>query len=474
MKYPDLLSTELPQKSPKSCGLRLASFFCCGGGIDLGFRSAGFELAFANDIFEPAVVTFERNLGHKPVHRDIRGVGPTDYPSGEIDVLTGGFPCVTFSTAGRRAGVTDDINGKLYMELCRVITEMRPRYFVAENVKGLLSANNGAAPKLVLAAFLRLGYRTSFELVNMAEHGVPQTRERVIFVGVRADQWRGEFRFPQKTHRLHDDTVSRLPLARSLLEAIGDLPPPGERVVGGMHADAAAKVGKKRESVGTFQNSKPRSSSSPAHSQTSSGPNVLITGQEPNATPPRKFRTAIRVADPRQPGMTCTASDDTSAPYIPSNPVLGQDIAGARTVSGERRHSFRPSSKPSATIVSTGSVSRPDVQLVTGHAPNDAPVSPKYETSKRLAKKSEPSPTIVSEVANVQPLIIGARNVDFKTGGLRRMTVRECARVQSFPDWYRFPDSQSDAYRLIGNAVPPLYARRLAEAIEEYDRRPKR
>src|ERR1019366_8823974 len=145
-------------------------------------------------------------------------------------------------------------HGKLYLELCRVIGAIRPRYFVAENVRGILSANGGAAVKLVQAAFLRLGYRASYELVNMAEHGVPQTRERVIFVGVRLDQWRGSFVFPKKTHRLRDDKHADkwLPLARSLRDAIGDLFPPSERLRGMMHGDAAKRAAGKKSSVSGY------------------------------------------------------------------------------------------------------------------------------------------------------------------------------------------------------------------------------
>ena len=446
MRYPELLGSLLPKVAPVTCGLRLASFFCCAGGIDLGFRSVGFDLAFANDISKQAVETFDRNLGHRPVLRDIRGVGAQDYPKGEIDVLTGGFPCVTFSTAGRRAGVTDDINGKLYLELCRVISEIKPKYFVAENVKGLLNANGGAAPKFVLAAFLRLGYRTAYQLVNMAEHGVPQTRERVIFVGVRVDQWRGNFRFPSKTHRLRKDKSSVLPIARSLLDAIGDLPAPGEHLVGNMHGDAAAKLGKERGAF-TFQNSKPRTAQQPAHSQTSSGPNAVIVNHDLNGNGPRRYNVARRLGRKADPSQTITSSDATSAPFV------------------------------------------------ANHEANTARISEKHAMSKRFAPSPSPSPTIVSEAANVVPIIIAARNADYANkprsssnssvavvsseppelsmagGGIRRMTVRECARVQSFPDWYEFPESQSEAYRLVGNAVPPLYARQLAEAIAEYDRR---
>lgn len=365
--YARLLDAELPRETPPTCGLSLAEFFCCAGGIGLGFRSSGFRLAFANDISKHAAASYARNLGHEPLVRDIREVGLNDYGDlvGKVDVVTGGFPCVTFSMAGRRMGVTDDLHGKLYLELCRVINELRPRYFVAENVEGILSANGGNAVKLVLAEFLRLGYRTTYELVNMAEHGVPQTRMRVIFVGVRLDEWRGAFIFPRRTRRMTKDKKAflGLPIARTLREAIGDLPPPFD---------------------------------------------------------------------------------------------------GAQQ-----------------------------------HDRNDAPVSPSYEMTKRIAKASLLLPTIVSEAANVQLRIIAARNPDFSnpmrsieepsvtmtssggaevgmnTGELRRMTVRECARIQSFPDWYRFEGGQGEAYRQIGNAVPPLYTKRLAQALREYDARPK-
>lgn len=354
--YARMLDEVLPQLAPDPCGMRLAEFFCCAGGIGLGFRSAGFELAFANDISPKAAASYARNLGHEPVVRDIRGVGRGDYGGlGEVDVVTGGFPCVTFSTAGRRMGVVDDLNGKLYQELCRVIQEIRPRYFVAENVEGMLSANGGKAVKIVLAEFLRMGYRTTYELVNMAEHGVPQTRKRVIFVGVRLDQWRGSFSFPKKTHRLREDKKASplLPIAVSLAEAIGDLPPPGERIV----------------------------------------------------------------------GIDKHAGDFNST-----------------------RRSFRSGDRPAGTIVSNQArTNRSTQMLVTSHARNDAPVS---ETTSS-----------------------GAPEASMSDGTLRRMTVRECARVQSFPDWYRFAGTQGDGYTVVGNAVPPLYARRLALAIRDYDAR---
>ena len=408
-RYVDDLAAEIPREAPPPTGMRLASFFCGGGGFDLGFRAAGFELAFASDYWDGACASFAANLGHAPVHADIRDLGPDRLPSLPIDVLTGGFPCVTFSTAGGRAGVVDDINGKLYLELCRVISEVQPRYFVAENVKGILSANGGAAVKLVAAAFLRLGYRVDWRMVNMADHGVPQTRERVIFVGVRADQWRGSFRFPTASHRRSDDRKAPrwlLP-AVSLADAVGDLPPPGEILIGNMHGDAAHKMSRGSMASG-YANSKPRRVDRPAHSQVASGPNALIVAAR---------------------------NDDYANPY-------------------------RDAGQPSVAVVA----SEPPEVLVANHRPNKSAISPTHAMSKRLATRDDPAPTCVAEAPNVQPFLNDGH-------ALRRMTVRECARVQSFPDWYRFPGSDRDGYRVIGNSVPPLYAKRLAEAFLEYDAR---
>ena len=475
--YARLLDERLPEEAPPACGLTLASFFCCGGGIDLGFRSAGFRTVFANDIHQAAADTFEANLGHKPLLRTIREVGPPDYPVGSPDVVTGGFPCVTFSMAGRRAGVTDDENGKLYLELCRVITELNPRYFVAENVKGMLSANGGQAVKLVLAAFLRLGYRTSYELVNMADHGVPQARERVIFVGVRVDQWRGSFRFPKRTHRRVDDKGATrwLPRARSLRDAIGDLPAPaGSRI--------EAATGGENGYIVRAENGYIVRAESESRSISTRKGQRLRSADEPSPVPTSVHPPHVLVRDQLKGQMYGDAvilNKDGTHRHKQSNyvhpgakgadrPALAQvSTAGNILVVGVRNkdfaNKFRRATDPSPAVVS----SEPP-ELATrayadaAHVPNDAPVSSNYASSNPLARGSKPSPTIVSEAVNVQPFV----------DGLRRMTARECARVQSFPDWYEFKGSQADHYRIIGNAVPPLYARALAEAILEYDARP--
>lgn len=412
--YPSWLNAEISERAPQTGGLKLASFFCGGGGFDLGFRAAGFELAFASDYWIGAVKSFTANLGHAPVHADIRELDASRLPApGTIDVLTGGFPCVTFSTAGGRAGVVDDTNGKLYLELCRVIDVIKPRYFVAENVKGMLSANGGNAVRLIAAAFLRLGYRVEWKLVNMADHGVPQTRERVFFFGVRLDQWRGSFLFPKETHRRKGDKNAPvwLPPAVSLLDAIGDLSEPDAKpVVAVMHGDAARKMANAKMGTGVqsgYGNSKPRSATLSSHSQTASEPTVLILGVHNTDFHNR----------PRKSDAPCVAVTASRPPALSGGPA--------------------------------------------NHVENNRRVSETYQASKRISWSSEPSKTQVADSENVVPWI----------DGMRRMTVRECARVQSFPDWYVFQGSAADGYRVIGNSVPPLYAKRLALAIVDYDAR---
>ena len=507
--YAEFLSRELPKAAPLSVGWRLASFFCCAGGFDLGFRSAGVEPAFANDIDPDAVAAFAKNLGHTPLHRDIRGVGPADWGEAPFDVVTGGFPCVTFSMAGQRAGVTDDLHGKLYLELCRVIGTIRPRYFVAENVRGILSANGGAAIKFVTAAFLRLGYRTSYELVNMAEHGVPQTRERVIFVGVRIDQWRGSFAFPKKTHRLRDDKAAPkwLPVARSLRDAIGDLPPPGERLKMQTHEGGATYAALGKPPTIGYGYSRPRSPGEPSHSQTTS-PNVLHVGAND------AVGIISKAGDHIARGKVFRGAGVPAGTITSSNAdqMIAVGASHERNKYDESRRSSAISNRvarggrPSPTVLSGGAVPGCDSPLVQAHESNNAPVSENYNVSKRFAHGGRRAPTVVSANAgNVHPLIrshepndapvVPSYNVSQRVAhrgrraptmvsgskdgnahplidGMRRMTVRECARVQSFPDWFEYPDSQAAGYKLVGNAVPPLYAKRLALALLAYDERP--
>jgi len=161
------------------------------GGMDLGFmggfkvfgrhyQSLPFQIAWANDLSIAACRTYRRNLGHDIRCEDIWNVIET-MPI-HADVLIGGFPCQDISVNGKRAGVNGARSG-LYRAMVEAIGRVRPKVFVAENVKGLLMKFNQASLKQVLADFKGLGYTVDFQLYRAADFGIPQTRERVFFVG---------------------------------------------------------------------------------------------------------------------------------------------------------------------------------------------------------------------------------------------------------------------------------------------------
>lgn len=192
----------------------LVSLFSGAGGMDLGFVG-GFEFngeryeehdighVFANDIMEDACKTFEHNFNTDIVCDDLREVlwnSDIDIPS--ADIVTGGFPCQDFSVAGNREGLDSD-RGKLYVQMKEVIARSEPKIFFAENVKGLLSID-GAIEKITEDfRDINGGYEVKYKLFHTADFGVPQTRERVIIVGVRQDIDKG-FEWPKPTHTSPD------------------------------------------------------------------------------------------------------------------------------------------------------------------------------------------------------------------------------------------------------------------------------
>ncbi len=178
--------------------LKVASLFCGCGGTDVGllgnfdflgkhYSTNNMEIVYANDIDDNACKIFEENFGIKPDNRDIREVASMDLP--DFDILTGGFPCQSFSIIAqnpKRLGVKDD-RGKLFFEMCRILKDKQPKCFIAENVKGLLTANQRSAFPLILEEFKNSGYDVKYMILNSANYGVPQKRERVIIVGFRKD-----------------------------------------------------------------------------------------------------------------------------------------------------------------------------------------------------------------------------------------------------------------------------------------------
>ena len=200
----------------------VVSLFSGAGGLDLGFILAGHTIIWANDLYSDAVQTYRNNIGNHIVEKDIKDIPSTDIPN--CDIVIGGFPCQGFSVANTKRNTKDERN-ELYKQLLRVIRDKQPRFFVAENVKGILSLDKGEVFKAILSDFRNLNYRVQYKLLNAADYGVPQKRERVIIVGVRNDI-NFEFQYPTKTHS--KDGKDGLIKWVSVNDAIGELPNPDE------------------------------------------------------------------------------------------------------------------------------------------------------------------------------------------------------------------------------------------------------
>ncbi|MDR1042604.1 MAG: DNA cytosine methyltransferase [Clostridiales Family XIII bacterium] len=202
--------------------MRVISLFSGAGGLDLGFIMAGHDIVWANDCYDDAVETYKRNIGNHIVNDDIYNVDSKDIPS--ADIVIGGFPCQGFSVANMKRH-TEDVRNELYKQLIRVIVDKRPKYFLAENVKGILSLDKGAVFRMILDDFNALGYDIDYRLLNAADYGVPQKRERVFIVGVRKGIKKG-FDFPNPTHSNSNMPGGNTDLWISVSKALEGIPDP--------------------------------------------------------------------------------------------------------------------------------------------------------------------------------------------------------------------------------------------------------
>lgn len=165
---------------------KLISLFSGCGGMDLPFHQAGFEVVWAIDSNLYACQTFKRNIAGVIVHNQIENIDITEVP--EADLITGGFPCQDFSMIWKRPGL-EGTRGNLYTYFLQFVKQKQPKAFIAENVKGLLSANKHQAIHRIISDFESIspGYLVKPKLYKFADYGVPQFRERVILVGIRMD-----------------------------------------------------------------------------------------------------------------------------------------------------------------------------------------------------------------------------------------------------------------------------------------------
>jgi DNA (cytosine-5)-methyltransferase 1 len=320
----------------------IVSLFSGAGGLDLGFHSSGFHIAWANEFDKTITPTLRKNFPQTIIDdRSIRDITSSEIP--ETVGVIGGPPCQSWSEAGAGRGL-DDKRGQVFFEHIRVIRDKQPLFFLAENVSGMLSSRHAKALSYLIEEFKKLGYSFDFQLLNVKNYGVPQDRKRVIFVGYHKKLGK-RFVFPKS---------SGPPM--TLKNAIWDL-------------KDTAVVAKKFNKT--------------------NGSSLIISNHE-------------------------YMNGGFSTMYMSRNRVRSWD-------------------EPSFTIQAGGR-----------HAPihPQAPKMQFVEYDKRI-------------------FVPGKEHL------YRRLSVRECARIQTFPDSFEFLYADvADGYKMIGNAVPVRFAQALATQIK--------
>ena len=320
--------------------IKIASFFAGAGGMDLGFKKAGFVIPWANE-YDPTIwSTFEYNYPETFLDkRSVVDINSWELP--DVDGFVGGPPCQSWSEAGAGRGINDK-RGRLFYDYIRILKDKQPKFFLAENVAGILQPKHKPAFNAILKEFENAGYNISYKLLNANDYGVPQDRLRVFIIGYHKSLNK-KFIFPEP-----------LKIKPVLKDAIYDV-----------------------------RNSKP----------------------------------AI--------GTQKTNGDDLE---MPNNEYM---TGGFSTIYMSRNR-VRSWDEPSFTIQAGG---------------RHAPLHPK-------------APKMLFVEQNVRIFVPG-REEDY-----RRLTVRECARIQTFPDDFIFRYTNvADGYKMIGNAVPVNLAYELAKII---------
>jgi DNA (cytosine-5)-methyltransferase 1 len=204
--------------------LKVASLFCGCGGMDFGilgnfkylnknYKRLPFQIVYAVDNDQYAVKIYNENFNHKCMVANVKDIIAKDVP--DHDILIGGFPCQSFSIVAQnppRLGFSDD-RGKLFFEMIKILNEKQPRFFIAENVKGLLSVNNKKTFPMIIKEFENAGYYVKYKLLNASNFDVPQKRERVFIIGFKEFKDHFYFDFP-----IQNNINQNLPQLRSALD----------------------------------------------------------------------------------------------------------------------------------------------------------------------------------------------------------------------------------------------------------------
>lgn len=173
--------------------IKIVSLFAGAGGLDLGFQKAGFQIVYANEYDKTIWETYEKNHKVPLDKRDIRKIESNEIP--DCDGIIGGPPCQSWSEAGALKGI-EDARGQLFYDFIRILKDKQPKFFVAENVSGMLSKRHEDAVKNIISLFEDAGYEMHIKLLNANDYNVPQDRLRVFYIGFRKDL-KIDFKFPE-------------------------------------------------------------------------------------------------------------------------------------------------------------------------------------------------------------------------------------------------------------------------------------
>jgi len=381
--------------------------FAGAGGASCGIDAAGFELVAAVDTDVTALDTHARNLPGYTVAHDLSDIDPSVLPdrAHAPTYLHGSPPCKGFSTANDDRDI-DDPRNSLVFDFLAWVERLQPRIVTMENVVGMTNITSNFMDR-VAGAFREAGYAVRWRVLNAADYGVPQTRRRVITVGVRDDLPVPSRWFPAPTHA---ETATATLDGEQLAEWV-------------TVADAIGGLGRP---VGDHRPQGENGGTSEARWRPVDEPSHTVKGQGSHTTRP-------------DGGVTNHVAQDHGDQ---AQQRFADILAGRRTGSGLSGRVARLE-RPSPTITADETAAVPpirppnhDPRNVTEYEPHD------YE--------SEAPATTITDARLTER---GHHESRFE--GARRLTVRECARLQSFPDWFVFTGTKTSQYAQVGNAVPP-------------------
>lgn len=416
--------------------MKSIDLFAGCGGLSKGLHDAGFSCVWANEFDKNAAATFRSNFKDAIVsEEDIRDVEPDEIRKkleievGQLDLLAGGFPCQGFSTYGQRNA--DDERNYLYLDLLRFVQTFRPKRVLVENVVGLLSMAGGGVVQDIRDRLTRLGYQSDVVVLQSADFGVPQLRKRV-FIGASLPGY--PFSWPRPTHGTDpsvEQTYSDLKDFVSVEQAISDLP---------------ADVLKPSEAHEKVSYPKYRKLSDYAR-EMRSGSKQVNNHSAKQLMSVRKLR--IILMDQGAYGATLSDIDTTKKVSDSVRQEIVEDC-GLRRPLHLCRKQDREVEKELRDILKKPDLTYGDLVHLIG--------SGGFANKYRRLKAEQPSHTLVAHMArDCSDFIHPDRN--------RFISVREAARLQSFPDTFCFFGSQFAQLKQIGNAVPPKLSKAVGLAM---------